>query len=87
MSEANERQTTDPPCSSHGYADRLVDLIDGHMTLDDDERDVIRQYALDLFVEASTPRSYSVCHKCGSVSGVYLEVCDDCMTRFNKVDA
>ena len=27
-----------------------------------------------------------VCHKCGSISGVYLQVCDDCMTRFNKLD-
>jgi hypothetical protein len=25
------------------------------------------------------------CHKCGGVSGVYLQCCDDCMTRFNKL--
>lgn len=27
------------------------------------------------------------CHKCGSVSGVYLQLCDDCMTQFNNLDA
>lgn len=27
-----------------------------------------------------------VCHKCGSVSGVYLQICDDCLTRFNRSD-
>lgn len=26
------------------------------------------------------------CHKCQSLSGVYLQICDDCMTRFNKLD-
>jgi len=39
------------PCSSHCYADRLVDLIDGHMPLDDDERATIRKYAIEVFGE------------------------------------
>lgn len=30
---------------------------------------------------------HDICHKCGSVSGVYLQVCDACMTRFNRLDA
>ena len=29
----------------------------------------------------------NTCHKCLSVSSVYLQVCDDCMTRFNQLDA
>ena len=29
----------------------------------------------------------SLCHKCGSVSGVYLQICDDCITRFNRIDS
>ena len=28
----------------------------------------------------------SECHKCGSLSGVYLEVCDSCMTKLNRID-
>ena len=28
-----------------------------------------------------------ICHKCRSVSGVYFQVCDECMTRFNSLDA
>lgn len=27
----------------------------------------------------------SNCHKCGSLSGVYLQICDDCITQFNKL--
>jgi len=30
------------------YADHLVDLIDGHMPLDDDERATIRHYASEV---------------------------------------
>lgn len=30
--------------------------------------------------------SADACHKCGSASGVYLQVCDDCMTRLNGLD-
>ena len=29
----------------------------------------------------------SLCHKCGSISGVYLHICDDCMTRLNRLDS
>jgi hypothetical protein len=27
----------------------------------------------------------SLCHQCGSVSGVYLQICDNCMTKFNRI--
>ena len=37
--------------SSDCYVDRLVDLIDGHMPLDDDERAIIRKYAIEVFGE------------------------------------
>lgn len=26
------------------------------------------------------------CNKCGSISGVYYEICDDCMTKFNILE-
>lgn len=26
-----------------------------------------------------------VCHTCGSQSGVYLAMCDDCVTKFNQL--
>lgn len=35
--------------------------------------------------EAGRNSTQDVCHKCGSISGVYLQVCDGCMTHFNKV--
>ena len=28
----------------------------------------------------------NTCHKCKSISGVYYDLCDDCMTRFNKLE-
>lgn len=28
-----------------------------------------------------------VCHCCGSISGVYLSICDNCMTRLNRLEA
>ena len=27
------------------------------------------------------------CHKCGSISGVYYDLCDDCMTKLNVLEA
>jgi hypothetical protein len=33
------------------------------------------------------PHEINDCHKCGSLSGVYLQICDDCMTQFNKLSA
>jgi len=30
---------------------------------------------------------YEQCHACGSISGVYLQLCDDCMTELNKLKA
>lgn len=32
-------------------------------------------------------RDESECHSCGSISGVYLQMCDDCVTRFNQQEA
>ena len=29
----------------------------------------------------------SECHKCGSISGVYYDLCDACMTRLNMLEA
>ena len=28
----------------------------------------------------------NVCHKCGVILGVSLQVCNDCMTRLNRLD-
>lgn len=37
--------------------------------------------------DEASDSSHDMCHKCGSISGVYYNLCDDCMTRFNRLEA
>lgn len=46
---STEKSNVSTPSAPHCYADRLVDLIDGHLPLDDDEREIIRRCALEVF--------------------------------------
>lgn len=50
-------------------------------------RDVCREIIEPYEREIERLQSADICHACGSQSGVYLQICDDCMTKFNQLKA
>lgn len=77
------------PCSSQGYAsfDDWYQEIEGFAVRAERLKGPVDELRAAFDAGRQGAGIMGTCSKCGSISGVYLQVCDVCMTRFNKMDA